>query len=114
MLNNIVDNLEQCGQQNIVQCCFHQARTGCAFFAVYVNNTLPLVTDLYMKLHTELGRLCLDLCTKPVSFITHFLMLCGVKMKDFKSFNISQRELENFCHGLKGNLEEQDVRFWKD
>ena len=35
MLNNIVDNLEQCGQQNIVQCCFHQARTGCAFFAVY-------------------------------------------------------------------------------
>ena len=35
MLNNIVDNLEQCGQQIIVQCCFHQARTGCAFFAVY-------------------------------------------------------------------------------
>ena len=35
MLNNIVNNLEQCGQQNIVQCCFHQARTGCAFFAVY-------------------------------------------------------------------------------
>ena len=35
MLNNIVDNIEQCGQQNIVQCCFHQARTGCAFFAVY-------------------------------------------------------------------------------
>ena len=31
MLNNTVDNLEQCGQQNIVQCCFHQARTGCAF-----------------------------------------------------------------------------------
>ena len=35
MLNNIADNLEQCGQQNIVQCCFHQARTGCSFFAVY-------------------------------------------------------------------------------
>ena len=35
-------------------------------------------------------------------------------MKDLKSFNISQRELENFCHGLKGNLEEQYVRFWKD
>ena len=57
---------------------------------------------------------CLDLYTKPVSFITHFLKSCGVKMKDFKSFNISQRELENFCHGLKGNLEEQYVRFWKD
>ena len=35
MLNNIVDNLEQCGQHNIVQCCFHQGRTDCAFFAVY-------------------------------------------------------------------------------
>ena len=23
MLNNIADNLEQCGQQNIVQCCFY-------------------------------------------------------------------------------------------
>ena len=34
MLNNIVDNLEQCGQQNIVHGCFHQARTGCSFFAV--------------------------------------------------------------------------------
>ena len=32
MLNNIVDNLDQCGQQSIVQCCFHQARTGCSFF----------------------------------------------------------------------------------
>ena len=35
MLNNIVDNFEQCGQQNIVHGCFHQARTGCSFFAVY-------------------------------------------------------------------------------
>ena len=24
MLNNIVDNIEQCWQQNIVQCCFQQ------------------------------------------------------------------------------------------
>ena len=24
MLNNIVDNIEQCGQHNIVQGCFHQ------------------------------------------------------------------------------------------
>ena len=35
-------------------------------------------------------------------------------MNDFKSFNISQRELVNFCHSLKGNLEGQYVRFWKD
>ena len=32
MFTNIVDNLEQCGQQNIVQCCFHQVRTGSSFF----------------------------------------------------------------------------------
>ena len=27
MLNNIADNLEQCGLQNIVQCCFHHVGT---------------------------------------------------------------------------------------
>ena len=31
MLNNIVDNIELCGQQNIVHCCFQQP--GCAIFA---------------------------------------------------------------------------------
>ena len=35
MLNNIVDNIEQCGQHNIVQGCFHQPWTGCAFLRVY-------------------------------------------------------------------------------
>ena len=55
----------------------------------------------------------LDLYTKPVSFITHLFKVCGVKMNDFKSFNISQRDLENFCHSLKGNLEEQYVAFGK-
>ena len=35
MLNNIVDNFEQCGQHNIVRCCFHHLRTGCAILAVY-------------------------------------------------------------------------------
>ena len=35
-------------------------------------------------------------------------------MNDFKSFNISRRELVNFCHSLKGNLEEQYIRFWKN
>ena len=33
LVNNVVDNIEQCWQQNIVQCCFHQARTGCSFMA---------------------------------------------------------------------------------
>ena len=26
-------------------------------YIIYINNTLPLATDLYMKLYTELGRL---------------------------------------------------------
>ena len=33
MLNNIVDNIEQCGQHNIVQGCFHQPWTGWRFYA---------------------------------------------------------------------------------
>ena len=33
MLNNIVDSIEQRGQHNIVQGCFHQPWTGCAFYA---------------------------------------------------------------------------------
>ena len=31
MLNNIVDNIEQCGQHSIVQGCFHQPWKRCAF-----------------------------------------------------------------------------------
>ena len=27
-------------------------------YIIYVNNTLPLATDLCMKLHTDVGRLC--------------------------------------------------------
>ena len=45
MLNN-VDNLEQCWQQNIVQCCFHQARTGCSFFAVYCRSLCALCSKI--------------------------------------------------------------------
>ena len=45
MLNNIVDNLEKCGQHNIVQCCFHQARTGCSFLAVYAKCFRPSSYD---------------------------------------------------------------------
>ena len=42
MLNNIVDNIKQCGQQNIVQCCFHQPRTGRALLAVYLKRHTQL------------------------------------------------------------------------
>ena len=34
LLNNIVDHIEQCWQQNIIQDCFHQAKTGCSFFCL--------------------------------------------------------------------------------
>ena len=35
ILFNTVNSLEQCGQQNVVQYCFHQLGTSCSFFAVY-------------------------------------------------------------------------------
>ena len=35
---SIVDNIEQCWQHNIVQCCFHQVRTGCSFLAVNIDS----------------------------------------------------------------------------
>ena len=38
MLNNIVDNIEKCGQYNIVQGCFHQPEQVVRFFAVYMLN----------------------------------------------------------------------------
>ena len=34
MLNNIVDNTEQCGQQNTVQSCFHHPEQVDHFFSV--------------------------------------------------------------------------------
>ena len=57
MLKSIVDNLEQCGQQNIVHCCFRQARTGCSFLAVYVSLSILLIiyvqaTELYTLFST--------------------------------------------------------------
>ena len=35
MLNNIVDKIEQCGKNNIVQSCFQEPSTTGDFFAVY-------------------------------------------------------------------------------
>ena len=43
MLDIIVYNLEQCWQQDIVQCSFHQARADCSFFAVYTGTIAPAV-----------------------------------------------------------------------
>ena len=60
MLNNIVDNIEQCGQHNIVQGCFHQPGTGCAFFAVYNLNIpddhyYPLSNMIYLNVPQQFG-----------------------------------------------------------
>ena len=56
---------------------------------------MPLSIQLRIKgpifYNTLIGKardVGLDLYTKPVSFITHFLKVCGVKINDFKSFNI--------------------------
>ena len=46
--NNIVDNIEQCGQQNIILACFHQPRTGCSFLPVYTRNN-EHVSDINMQ-----------------------------------------------------------------
>ena len=43
MLNNIVDNIEQCGQHNIVQSCFQQPVT--------THNFWPCISKLYRRLH---------------------------------------------------------------
>ena len=57
MLNNIVDNIEQCGQQNIVHSCFHQARTGCSFFAVYLSDRKQFVN---FKRHSSTTKVITD------------------------------------------------------
>ena len=56
MLNNTVDNVEQCGQHNIVQSRFHQPWTGCAFLRVYIGYSvliyvfwLDYLTVLFME-----------------------------------------------------------------
>ena len=55
MMNNIVDNIEQCGQHNIVQGCFHQPRTGCAFLRVYNVNVLILANSyLTLREYTKI------------------------------------------------------------
>ena len=40
ILFNTANSLGQCGQQNVVQYCFHQLGTSCPFFAVYGKNLM--------------------------------------------------------------------------
>ena len=74
MLNNIVDNFEQCGQQNIAQCCFHHARTGCSFFAVYFSidnprNGLETQAKVYT---TSVIRFALEPCNFTLNLFIYF------------------------------------------
>ena len=72
MLNNIVDNIEQCGQHNIVQGCFHQPRTGCAFFRVYV------ALGIFRILHLRSLKWTIDTSKFSnigwIKFVTHLVI----------------------------------------
>ena len=70
MSNNIVDHLEKCGRQNIVQCCFHHDRTGCSFFAVCIcwKTNLQFLCDKE-KLYVYMTCMC---CTYDLE---HFMFL---------------------------------------
>ena len=50
MLNNIVDNIEQCGQHNIVQGCFHQPGPTCAFFCRVPQVAMVTLTLTYITI----------------------------------------------------------------
>ena len=80
MLNNIVDIVEQCGQQNIVPCCFHQARTGCSFLLCIQN------------IFTVSGFENVDHCLRCMTWIAsyyenggHLRQLCVTLRKDVKN-----------------------------
>ena len=52
MLNNIVDNIEQCGQHNILQCCFQQAEQVVQFSLCTPDSGLTLffnIVDNYVQ-----------------------------------------------------------------
>ena len=84
MLNNIVDNTEQCGQHNIVQGCFHQPWKGCAFLRVYDFhlrlNTLCFSTIRFTKVNTREGLETqynsLSMMVKVYARIRSFIVKC--------------------------------------
>ena len=39
----IIPTLNKCGQQNIVQCCFHEPQTGCSFHGVHPKDCTSIV-----------------------------------------------------------------------
>ena len=47
ILFNNVNSLEQCGQQNIVQYCFHQLGTSCSFWLIFCCVQSSLVGQLF-------------------------------------------------------------------
>ena len=51
MLNNIVDNIEQCGQHNIVQGCFHQPETSDNFCRAVSQSCHTLFPAFYISYH---------------------------------------------------------------
>ena len=67
MLKDIVDNIEQCGQQNIVQCCIYQPRTGLLFLL----STLSLTFSLLRHILERQQPFSSPIRTSPDEFSTH-------------------------------------------
>ena len=76
-LNNIVDNIEQCGQQNIVHCCFHQAEKGCSFFAVALSG-LWCGTACKKYIFLSVAKGCSTILKNFSEFFRHMKTLCKV------------------------------------
>ncbi len=70
MMNIIVDNCEQCEQQNINQNMFNPVRnniaTSCSFFAVYFSKSV--VPNPSQRVKVNLSRIY---CVEHTSIITH-------------------------------------------
>ena len=56
MLNNIVNNIEQCGQQNIVQCCFQQSWT--SLRSSPLRGLCNILIFLVQRVSSNCGNLC--------------------------------------------------------
>ena len=87
ILNNIVDNIEQCGQHNIVQGCFHQPWTGCAFLFNYACRMLKVLNTLS---HNGYAYACgydseSNISSPVISFLNHSI------------FNFSRIILVYYC-----------------
>ena len=74
MLFNVVNSLEQCGQQNVVQYCFHQLRASCSFWLIFY-----CVSETIVSKYIHANSLV------SVSFVPAIIENCWVKTIDYIS-----------------------------